>query len=69
MNWLAVVDLILLVVVFLLASYTFSMKNRIDYIEAWLEDHFNESIDLEGVAKEFGFLLKDEEDDDESEKS
>jgi hypothetical protein len=65
MNWLAVFDLILLMVVFLLATYTFSMKNRIDHIEAWLEDHFDESIDLDSVAKEFGFLLDDEEDEDE----
>jgi hypothetical protein len=69
MNWLLVVDLILLVVVFLLATYTFSMKNRIDYIEAWLEDHFDGDIDLDSVAKEFGFIFDEEEDDDESEKS
>jgi hypothetical protein len=65
MNWLLVIDLILLVVVLLLSTYTFSMKDRIDHIEAWLEDHFDGSIDLESVAKEFGFLLNDDEDEDE----
>jgi hypothetical protein len=70
MNWLVVVDLILLVVVFLLSTYTLSMKHRIDHIEAWLEDHFNGDIDFDDVAKEFGFIFEDEEEDnDESEKS
>jgi len=69
MNWLVVVDLILLSVVFLLSTYTLSMKHRIDHIESWLEDHFDGDIDLDSVAKEFGFIFDDEEDDDESEKS
>lgn len=69
MNWFTVVDLILLLVVFLLSTYVFSLKHRIDYVEAWLEDHFDGVIDLKGITKEFGFLLDDEEDEDESEKS
>lgn len=72
MNWFTVVDLILLVIVFLLSTYIFSLKHRIDYVEAWLEDHFDGALDLEGVVKEFGFLFEDDEDEeneDESEKS
>jgi hypothetical protein len=45
------------------------MKHRIDHIESWLEDHFDGDIDFDSVAKEFGFIFDDEEDDDESEKS
>lgn len=66
MNWLAVLDVLLLIIVLLLSTYVFSLKQRIDYIETWLEDHFDEVIDLEGIAKEFGFLVYDEEDEDES---
>jgi hypothetical protein len=66
MNWLAILDILLLIIVFLLATYSFSLKHRIDYIETWLEDHFDGVIDLKGVAKQFGFLVDDEEDEDES---